>query len=175
MLAYDIFFSVVTGFMGSLLVVIFLYRLKPTIDISPYIAEQPTADPTKKMYGFKIINKTPYPVIDIRMELVLVTPVNVNGGAVKSANAIPLLRDNFFQLSQFNTKDKDADYALRVGCDQDIRGLWTSDSQDLRLNVIAKHSLSGFCTIKSHVFHTKAAITPGKHVFGNNLSVQPVA
>ena len=174
MFLYDLFFSVTTGFMGSLLVVLFLYRLKPKLEISPYIAAQPTSDSTP-MFGFKIINRTPYPVVDIRIELVLVTPVNVNGGAVKSATALELTRDDFFQLGKFDTNDRDADYALRVGCKQDVRSLWISDSQDLRLNVIARHSLSGFCAVQSHTFHTKADIKAGKHVFGNSLSVEPVA
>ncbi|WFP52292.1 hypothetical protein PL263_09755 [Methylomonas sp. EFPC3] len=173
MFLYELFFSVTTGFMGSLLVVLFLYRLKPKLDISPYIAEQPTHDSTP-MFGFKIINRTPYPLVDIRIELVLVTPVNVNGGAVKSATALQLTRNDFFQLGKFDANDREADYALRVGCSQDIRSLWLSDTQDLRINVIARHSLSGFCAVKSYIFHTKADIKPGKHVFGNSLKVEPV-
>jgi hypothetical protein len=173
-LLYEIFFSVVTGFIGSFLVVMFLYRLKPKIEISPYIAEQPIPNSSQKVYGFKIINRTPYPVIDIQMELVLVSPINVPGGSVKAARAIPLLRDNFFQLAKFDPKDKEANYALRVGCEQDIRSIWVNDSQDLRLNVIAKHAMSGFSVIRSHVFHTRADIRPGKHAFGNDLRVGPV-
>jgi hypothetical protein len=172
MFAYEVFFSIATGFVSSLLVVVYLYRLKPNIEISPFIAEQKVGG--NVTYGFKVINRTRYAVIDIKMELIVVTPTNVKGGTVKAAKAIPLLRDQFFDLGPFSKKDKEAHYALRVGCASDIRGLWTLDAQDLRFSVIAKHALSGFSSVVSHTYHTKSDIKEGKHVAGNSLQVESV-
>jgi hypothetical protein len=168
----EILFSVGTGFIGSLMVVGFLYLLRPSIDISPFIAEQGAGN--DKTFGFKIINRTPYPIVDISAELVLVTPKNVPGGTVHAGREIPLLRSRFFELDKFDAKDKDANYALRIGCGEDIRRLWQSDEQLLRLSIIAKHSFSGFSKVVSKNFHTKGDIKSGKHRAGNSLEVDVV-
>lgn len=169
---YDVFFAVVTGFMGSLLVVVFLYRLRPKIEISKFIAEQHCESDIT--YGFKLINRTPYPLVDISVELVLVTSKNVPGGTVFAGREVPLIRDRFFDLGRFDVKDKEAHYALRIGCAENLRAIWTSESQNLRLSVIAKHSLSGFSKVVSQTFHTFGDIKVGKHRAGNDLSVEAV-
>ena len=172
MFFYDVFFSVVTGFAGSLLVVLFFYRLKPKVEISKFIAEQGSGDDIT--YGFKIINRTSYPLIDISVELVLITPKNVPGGTVHAGREISLLRNRFFELGEFDKKDKEAQYALRIGSAEKIREIWTSETQYLRLNVIAKHSLSGFSKVVSQNYHTLGDIRPGKHRAGNDLTVESV-
>jgi len=65
----DILLSVFNGFIGSLLVVYYLYRLKPNVVISQNIAKNSNSE-----YQFKILNKTPYSLLDITIELYIVRP-----------------------------------------------------------------------------------------------------
>ena len=168
----DIPLSVVTGFAGSLFVVLFLYRLRPRIEFSPQISE--TVLDKHPCYGFKMINRSPYPVLDVRVVLELITPKSVPGGQIYSAKDVPLINGNFFVVNKFDPSDRDANFAFRVRTTEEIRQNWTGEGQYLRLSVVGRHALSGFYGVFQQRYYTKGDIKPGSHQFGLGLDVQPM-
>lgn len=169
----DIFLSVSTGFLGSILVVLFLYSLRPHVEISHEVSEQ--AGESAPSFGFKMINKTSYPLFDVEIILELVTPKSVPGGQILSTEKLALSNGRFFIVQKFDKADKEAKFAFRVRTMEDIRGLWTADSQYLRISVVGRHALSGFYGVFQHSYFTRGDIKVGSHQYGAGMRVQPVA
>ena len=157
---------------ASAVFLIAMYRLRPHVEISPVIAD--LSDGNGPRFAFKIINRTKARIFDVSAQTLLISPVQVAGGPVNNVREIQLLKSDFFEVGAFNQNDADAHYALRFGTSEDLRRIWTHDSQFLRVNVIAKHGLSGFANIATMTFNTKGSIKKGKHRFGNSLAVEDV-
>ena len=167
--------SILTGvsasIAASLIFLWVLYNFKPKVEISPYIADQ-TIDGVHR-YGFKIINKTKSTIFDIKVQALLIQPVQVHGGPVSNVRELNLLKDHFFEMGPFDLKDADAHYALRFGTGDDIASLWSSNTEFLRVNVVSRHAFSGFSKVESFIFNTKGIIKEGKHEFGAGVEVKP--
>ena len=166
--------SILIGVLSSLsasgLFLLVLFRLRPRIEISPEIADQSNSD--GPCFAFKFVNRSTYQAFDISIEAILITPIQVPGGPVNNAKEVVLRKSHFHELGGFSPKDKEAHYAFRVATLEDLRSLWVSDTQFLRVNVVARHALSGFSSVQTMVFNTKAQIKKGKHRFGNHLNVE---
>lgn len=166
--------SILTGVAASLsasfVFLWVLYTFKPKIEISPYIADQ-TVDGHHR-YAFKIINKTKSTVFDVKVQVLLIEPVQVHGGPVNSVKELKLLKDHFFEIGPFDLKDSDAHYALRFATDDDLAGLWSSNTAFLRVNIVSRHAMSGFSKVESYIFNTTGSIKEGKHEFGTSIEVR---
>ena len=150
----------------------FLSRLRPKLQISPFIAF--SDDEKGKYYVFKIINKTPRPIINIKCRLTLVTPKSVPGGLVFTNEPLKLQREETFSIDKFDKKDKDANYAWRFVCREDIGSAWEEKNGSyLIFRVLATDSLSSLSKYFSQRYFTKRdCLRHGSHRFGNNLSVE---
>lgn len=168
------FSNVLTGFLASFLVILFLYSLRPRIEISKEISEQDyeSGAPT---YGFKMINKTRYPIFDVQVTLEIVTPKNVPGGQILSTERLTLIKDKFIYVKKFNKSDRDAHYAFRVRTTDKLRDIWKTQSQYLRISVLARHEMSGFYRVFQQSYFTKDDIIKGSHKYGINLDIQKSA
>jgi len=173
MIIEPIITGVAASLTASLIFIWVLYNFKPLIEISPCIADQTVDDDHR--YAFKIINKTHSRIFDVKVQVLLLKSVRVHGGPVNSVNEIKLLKDHFFEIGPYDLKDEDAHYALRFGTDQNLRDLWSSNTQFLRVNVVSRHSFSGFSKVESFIFDTKGSIKKGKHEFGKGMDVKPTA
>ncbi len=170
----EIWIAIVIGIVGGVVsstIFYFLLRgLKPSIEISPYIAR---VDRNGTIYyDFKIINKSKRPLVDVRAHASLAKRVYAEGGPIYQTERIPLIRDKYFELGGFSLQDQNADYALRFATQSDLGSAWASDSDHVKLRVIATDSVSGFSKAFVQQYMTKRnSIKPGLHKFGNELDV----
>ncbi|EGR2698048.1 hypothetical protein ACAB91_004667 [Vibrio parahaemolyticus] len=160
-----LFISITTGFIGSLLVVMFLYQLKPKIQISNFIALN--EDST---YEFKIVNNTPYSVSDLKIELFLVTPINTPNGQTRDLKS--LHSESVYELD--GKKDRNVvfgrDFIFRFS--GDLNSCWYDKNQNLLLVVKSKHTLSQFSSVEHKSYYKKAAsIKSGQFNVGGDLDV----
>jgi hypothetical protein len=167
----DIFLSVWTGFLGSLLVVLFLYTLRPRIEISKEIPEQ--ASEFSVSYGFKMINKTPYPIFDVQVIIELILK-SVPGGQIVSTRRLDLPKDKFIIVQKFSKSDPEAKYAFRIRTTEQLREIWTAENQYLRVSVLARHAMSGVYGVFQQSYFTRGDIKVGSHQYGIGMHVQPV-
>jgi len=165
-------FSVVAGFVSSISVVLFLYLLRPKIEISGEISKKTNEETSS--YGFKIVNKTKFPIYDVQVILELISPRSVSGGQINSTLSLKLKRDLYFLIHKFNKSDPVAEYAFRVRTNENLHEKWASEGQYLRLTVFARHSLSGFSSVTRKSFFSKADIKSGSHQFGVGMQVHPM-
>ena len=147
--------GILSSIVASAMFMYFLFRLKPNLEISPYIAVQKTDNENSK-YVFKIINRTRREVINVRIQLVLTTYRNVPDGKIAKNTDIPLTKSDVFRIAPFNKNDKNADYAYRISCTQDLNTLWNEDGEGyLRLRIIATDSLTNFSKVFIKEYYEK--------------------
>ncbi|SOD40397.1 hypothetical protein [Nitrosovibrio sp. Nv4] len=162
--------GIVGSLVASLVFLIALFSLRPKIVFSPYIANQSKAD--EAMYGFKLINKSRFPLTHVEFQLTLITPKAVPNGVVLRNRLIPLTKGNVFEVGGYSRKDKDAHYAIRVGTPEDLCSVCESEGQYLYFTVVAQHSLSGFSGVFTKYYYPKSDIKRGHHEFGSGLDVR---
>ncbi len=170
------FLSIILGILSSLaasfVFLLCISRLRPRIEISPNISYR--EDEKGKRYVFKILNKTSRPIINVRCRLNVVSPKAVPGGLVFNNKNVRLERDEVFLIDKYDKKDKDANYAWRFVCREDIDSEWTEGNGSyLIFRVMATDSLSGLSKYYCHRFYTKRdSIKTGSHRFGDSLQVE---
>ena len=161
--------GVISGFIASMLFVLFLYRLRPKILISSEIAKELQSN-GQFFYTFKIVNETPYPVIDFKLELIILTPTNLPNGTGSHAKIISSLER--FELESGKNPSPDFDNELFFTFPAALEDVWDDTSQQLLLVVIAKHSLSQFSRVtKQRFFRRDASIKVGRFPTGESLYV----
>lgn len=166
--------SLLIGVLGSViasvLFLLTLYALRPKIEFSPYIADQSKND--DHVYAFKIINRSRWPLTHLEFELTLITPKSVHGGVVLTNDLLPLIKNKIFEVGKFDKKDKEAQFAVRIGAPIDLRARCVGEGQFLYLTVSAQHSLSGFQKVFTKHYHLESDIKKGKHEYGLGLDVK---
>ena len=164
--------GILSSMFASVLFLTCLFRLQPKIGISPLIGISREHD-KGKIYKFKIINYTRRPIINVRFSLSTSCPVNVPDGVIVSSKSIRLEKDYVFQIPKFSKRDKDAQYARRIKCREDLDAIWKDQNGNtLKFIVMATDSLSGFSKVFTREFHTKKnTLVEGNHRFGNSLDV----
>ncbi len=167
-----IIIGILSSFVASLVFLFFLTRVKPNIIISKKIAKQ-TDSAHEVRYRIKIINKTPRYITNVNPQLHLVSLVATAGGMIKRSRRIPITPNEVVELSKFDTKDTNAEYAYRFIIDENIEELWEDDVHSfLRFRISANDSLSGFNKVFEREFHTKRnSIQEGEFEFGNSLEI----
>jgi hypothetical protein len=165
--------SLLIGVLGSVIAsAIFLatlYSLRPNLEFSKFIADQSKND--DHMFAFKIINRSRWALTHLEFELTLITPKSVHGGVVLTNDLLPLIKDKIFEIGKFDKKDKDAQYAVRIGAPVDLRAKCAGEGQFLYLTVSAQHSLSGFRKVFTKHYHPESDVKKGKHEYGLGLDV----
>jgi len=170
----SIFMTILTGAIASLIAaVVFaysLFRYKPRLDISNFIADQ--SDKDGRFFSFKIINRTKSPIINIRADATLANKVPSGAGYVYWTRQIPLVKDYMFQIGGFDPADDNADYALRFVTKVDLNDLWRNSEDFIRLRIIATHPFSNFSRVFVKEFRLKSAsIVSGTHQYGDALGI----
>ena len=171
----SILVGVLSSFVASALFLFCLFRVRPKIVISPHIAV--TTEPDgKKMYRLKIVNKTIRPIVNIHCRLLLSQPKNVPDGIMITSDRIPLKAEHVFEIPRYDIRNKEANYARRFVCDENIEAIWQGqDGSYLKFTVMASDSLSGFSKVFTKEFHTKKnCIVEGSHRFGDSLEILAV-
>jgi len=166
----EIIIGILSSFIASIVFLQFLIRLRPNIEISPYISY----GDNNGNFRIKIINRSKRDAINLKYELSIVTPVNVPNGTVSNYKTLKLKKDNAFEIKGFDKSDTSAGYAKRIVTSENLYNMWNDEKGNyLVFRMIVTDSLSGFHKVFRREFHTKRnVIVKGSHVFGNSLEVK---
>ncbi|MFG1820598.1 hypothetical protein ACGFIF_43045 [Kribbella sp. NPDC049174] len=164
--------AIVIGVLSSLLAsgvwLVALRALRPKIEISPVLVEDPGDQPC---FRIKVVNRSRRAVVDIAFELVLMRPERTKGGTVKMRKVVRVAGPPPLVLAGSARAKDDNTYRIRV--DADLRGLLEQDeSRFVRLRVFGRDSLSGLGRVAEREYHEPAAdIVTGKYVRGPTFDV----
>ncbi|WP_316368819.1 hypothetical protein [Candidatus Thiodiazotropha sp. CDECU1] len=170
--ASAIVLGIVSSLVASAIWLYFFARLRPNIEISPFISIG--ENETGKYYVIKLVNKTRRPIINIRCRLNLVQPKSIPGGLIYSNRGIKLEREEVFMIDKFDDRDEDAKYAWRFVCREDLETDWNEkQGAYLIFRVLATDSLSGLSKYFAMRFFTKSdCLLQGSHGYGKDVTVK---
>ena len=154
---------------ASIAFLVFLfYCLRPKIRIAPNIAKR-INERGVPVYTFKIINETPYPVVDIRIEIVLYTPRHISNGQINDATI--LVRHDRFELDSPKKLSEPFGNESWYSYER-LEEKWNDDKQHLVFRVMARHSMSQFSKVFSQSYYRKGdCIKAGQFANGPSLEV----
>jgi hypothetical protein len=111
-------------------------------------------------------------VLDLKLEVILMSPFNSNGGSNNRMQYLNLRRDNIVMFPRFRKKDLKADYALIVTTRDDLETIWNNDAQYLVIKVHGKHSFSGMSRSFEQKYYTKKnSVKEGLFNFGRTFEI----
>jgi hypothetical protein len=154
--------GVLSGFIASLIFIIFFSRIRPNIKISDKICYSfgpilfPDELEGKPIYEIKAINRSRRAAINLRAELQIVAQRFTKGGPVQYWKDIALVRPNPMHIEKYNKKDTEGLYAFRFRTFENLDPLWSDDDTAfLRFRLVATDSLSGFSKVFVRNYYTK--------------------
>lgn len=162
--------GIFTGLLSSAAFTALLFRLKPQLEISPWIAHE--SDAAGDFFVFKVVNRSSRPAINVRVDASLAKGVQVKGGINYWTTEISVVKPVVFELAGYDPKDQVGEFAQRFVTTEDIEGAWTEDHAMILFRVIATDSFSGFSRAYKQEYRTKRnSIRKGSHEFGLGLEV----
>ncbi len=166
----DIALSILSGLVASAVFLFILFRLRPKIEISPWIARQKDQDEID--FAFKAINRSSRPCHNVCVEATLAQPKYVNGGITYWTTTIEIKKPKVFQMERFDETDTNAHYAWRFVTGEDLDALWDTEDSIIRFRVLATDSVTNFSRVFTREFHlARDSIKDGTHNFGADLGV----
>lgn len=162
--------GLISGVISSVLFFCMMSMLRPHLTISGDICKG--VDDIGVFYAIKILNHSKYDVIDLKIELILKTPFNSNGGLNHSMEWINLRRDKILLLPRYKKDDKHGDYALVVATRDNLEQMWTNNAQFVEVKVHGKHCFSGIRKSFDKKYYTKrSTIKDGMFNFGKTFDI----
>ncbi len=188
LLANNIIQGIISGVIASSIFLFILFLLKPRIVISDKIASQYVEINGKDLhvYLFKIINKSLFfKIYDLKVNAFICESVpNVNGTDVRYKD-IDLIGCDQWVLNKLNFKhilqnirkgDKTlqsrCDYAAQFFSSDNLANLLHNNSY-ISIQVLAKHSLTGFSRVRIMKYHHPSKIVKGCFLSGNSCKIVP--
>ncbi len=177
--AIPLLIGIFSGFIASLVFVMFFSRIRSSIEISNKICYSHTTmlfddeREGKKVFEIKIINRTRRPVINLRAELQLVSQRFTKGGPVQYWKDIDLVRPDPIRIEKYDKKDTEGLYAFRFRTFEDIDKLWSDDENAfLRFRIATTDSLSGFSKVFVRNYYTKKdTLVEGRFASGDSFEI----
>lgn len=165
--------GVASSFASSALFLMAMNRLKPRIEISPIISRY-TDENGQSVYVVKILNKGPRDVININIVFHLVKEIIVSGGRVFRSERLELRTNNILSIPKFNKKDKDANYAFRIRCFENLEAKWNANQNSyLRIRLTAEDAISGSTIVQEQkYFLSSSSIQEGQFEWGNSFCIK---
>jgi len=178
------FGDVVTGLTSSAVFLLLLYFLKPRVRISDFISSCYDNDAAQQRYYFKILNRSLFfKIYDIKVRAYSCENIPSHNGddvifkeiELKKTNQWVMARMNFKHLWQeFFIGDKRlnsrSDYAAQFSTYVNLSDVLKQKSY-IRIEVLAKHSLTGFSIVKTKTYKHVSNIKKGSFNSGNTCKI----
>lgn len=170
--ALAIVVGVLSSVVASFVWLFALRRVRPHIDISPVIVEDPPSEGSPRCFRIKIINRSRRALVDLAFELAVMRPTRTRGGVVQMRKVVRVAGPPPLIIPGRRNDGGDHNvYRIRVNAD--IRGVLEQDEHRfIRLRVFGRDELSGIGRVAEREYHEPGAeITVGKYAKGQAFDV----
>lgn len=176
--------DIITGLTSSGMFLFLLYLLKPKIRLSDFITHTKENEIHEDLYYFKIINRSLFfKIYDIKFRVYSCENIPSHNGddvalreiALRKSNQWVLARMNFRHLWQdtliaerrINTR---SDYAAQFSTLENLKD-YLNKKRFIRVEVLARHSLTGFSIVKTKTYKHMSNIKEGSFNSGNSYRI----
>ena len=179
--------DLVTGLVTSVVFLFFLFALKPSIAISPRISSQYTTinGQKERVYYFKVINKGwVFKIYDITVRAYVCETIRTANGENLGLQELELRGMAQWGLNKLNLKHcfqdffcgestlrSRSDYAIQFASSEKIKNLLNHNNRYITLQVVAKHSLTGFTSVETKHYRHLSKVEDGTFLSGNSYKV----
>ncbi len=164
--------SLTISITASVIFLVLLFVLRPNIKIAKKISYH------DNKYCIKTISRSFIRLYDIKFQLTIKHSLGNPGGKNVRYTRLKLKHDTKLTYPRrpfFEKKSEFFEHAVLVTIDDDVRQIWTNESDTLEFIVIAKHGLSSFAKIYRVEYQDKGTdIVDGKFKWGNTMEIVPV-
>ena len=171
----DFILSALASLIASLVFLVAVFALlRPKIDIAQQIAK------TDNFYYFKVCNKSFFRAYDINIELYEVKNIQLGGNHLQLANiCINKSVDSTPSLAKFDISSRVKrpeshiryEFALQFKTEGDIESILADAQKFVRVQIEARHGLTGLQSIFVQDFDDEAVIIRGKFKSGKKFSI----
>lgn len=127
------------------------------------------------MYFFKIVNKSLFTAYEIKVELMIleIRPTPPTGMTNIRMLPLSLVYDTHSNLPGYRPKwiRKEADHCLRFRTREDLSSIISDEFKSVRVQIIAKHGLTGLVKVFTQEFSDEQQIKQGKFSYGTKFGV----
>jgi hypothetical protein len=163
---------VITGLITSVIFLLFLFNIRPSIKISDKVCKRKFDKPPGYKYTIKVINKSFFSMYDVDLYLALVTQSNVGNGTNVIKRDIVLTSKHLSHIPCKRKSMKNAEYAFLVNTYEDLDKIWQGDQVKIVFELSARHSLSGFSRVFVKEYGDKDIhLAHGKFHYGDSLEI----
>ncbi len=177
---YDGLYQEIIG--GLIFIILLIVILRPSIAISPEIAELPANDDEPQHLRIKIVNYSIFKAYDIQINVYHKERTNVSGPDITSSLigtyetykvGIPYLESGFL-ASMEKEKTNAAQFRLSKMLAQgiDMKKLLGRTNSYVEVHVIVRHGLSGIKANFVKKFHNTTFIKSGYYAHGFNINIK---
>lgn len=189
----EVLSSVIIGVCSSVIFLTLLWNLKPRFKVSSKICCEPTTldGVTIQLFYFKVISRSLFfKVYEVKVKAFICKKINNLNGSDNQLNPVEIKFNSLSSMGRFNIRhcfqnlimgdgnlDSRTDYAAQFFTKHDLRKELADPSASVEFQVIAKHSLTGFSTVKTMRYNHLLRIEDGKFLSGNSFKIvqnQPV-
>ncbi|MFJ4099838.1 hypothetical protein [Amycolatopsis japonica] len=166
------FWTIVVGVLSSVVAsavwLVALRGLRPAIEISPLIAQDPERS---NSYHVKIINRSRRALVDVSFDIAIIRIARTRGGTVDMRKTVRVAGPPPLIIPARKKDGTDNIYRLRV--DADLRGtLEIDDRHSVRIRIFARDAWSGVGRVAERRYHDPGTeIAVGKYAKGSTFDV----
>lgn len=178
--------DIITGITSSAIFLGLLYLLKPKVRISDFIAcsNDITLNPPQKRYYFKVLNGSLFfKIYDIKVRVYGCINIPSHNGDDVVLKELELKKSNQWVIARMNYKhilqdiflgdkrlNSRTDYAAQFSTYENLTQILNQTAY-IRVEVLAKHSLTGFSIVKIKSYKHVSNIKQGSFNSGNSCKI----
>lgn len=180
----DILMAIIIGLVSSYVFLLMLSRMRPRIEVSPWLHRSSDARPLgvndglpTHAYRVKIRNRARAPIVDIRAQLQLIRVEERQSGLlfVRTAVKRPKSKSDhsIFSLGKYDPSDPETQFLYRYTFEfaEPLEKLLEDNPRAfVRFRLFGRHATSGYGALIERRFG-REAITPREFKAGNTLEV----
>ncbi|MDQ1247755.1 MAG: hypothetical protein QG597_2126 [Actinomycetota bacterium] len=163
-------FGALSSTIASLIWLLMLRRVRPRIEISPFIAEESIND--SPQWRLKLINRSRRAAVDISIEIVLIRAQSAANGSVNMTRAIPVGRlPLMLPGKRWRSGSDDNCYRIRIHANPGNL-LTPDDGRYLRVRIMARDEVSGVGRLfEQRYAYLATSIVKGRFSKGQHFQV----
>lgn len=166
MLLESLLVGISASFIASLVWLAALRFVRPRVAIAP----KACFSPKDNLLTVKVINQSRRALVNIRVELAILTQVNAPGGLVGRREVIRLYSPEPLAI-EGRKRNNDDRNAYRFRAQVKLEDIWRSPSSALRISIFCQDEVSGVGKLTQKTFFHRSEIVEGDYTKGQDFAI----
>ena len=160
-------FGILSSLVASFLFIFLIYhKSRPKLEISEHIAKSPDGD-----FLIKVVNRTKYPVINVKAELHRIKLQNTPGGKRKNFYEIPMKIKEILVLTKFEDTKTNERYAWVFTTSENLCQVF-EEGDNLLFWIVAQSAFSNATQVTEESYYTVGSVIDEGFQYGPSFKIE---